>query len=126
MKTVAWPATSLPGSFSSATPASTAASYWIGPSTLRSGRRSRTSSVAARTASTSSPLPDVPVEYESIAIRGSIPNVAAVSAELIAMSASCSGFGVGLTAQSPYTSTRSARHMRNTLETTTDALARAR
>ena len=57
MKTVAWPATSLSGSFFAATPASTAASYWIGPSTFRSGRRSRTISVAARTASTSAPLP---------------------------------------------------------------------
>ena len=34
------------------------------------------------------------------------------------MSASCSGSGFGLTAQSPYTSTRSERHMRKTLETT--------
>ena len=39
---------------------------------------------------------------------GSMPNIAAVSAELIAMSASCSGVGFGFTAQSPYTSTRSA------------------
>jgi hypothetical protein len=86
---------------SAATLASTAASYWIGPSTLRSGRRSRTASVASRTASTSGPDPDVPVEYESIAIRGVTPNCAAVSAELIAMSASCCGSGCGFTAQSP-------------------------
>ncbi len=33
------------------------------------------------------------------------------------MPASCSAVGSGLTAQSPYTSTRSARHMKNTLET---------
>ena len=57
---------------------SIAASYWIGPSTSSSGRRSRTSSVAARTLSTSAPVPDSPVEYDSIAIRGSMPNWAAV------------------------------------------------
>ena len=51
-------------------------------------------------------------------MRGSTPKVAAVSAELIAMSASCSESGLGLTAQSPYTSTRSASSMRNTLDTT--------
>ena len=57
-------------------------------------------SVAARTLSTSAPVPDVPVEYDSIATRGSMPNATAVSAELIAMSASCSAVGSGLTAQS--------------------------
>ena len=55
--------------------------------------------------------------YESMAILGSIPNIPAVSAELMAISASCSEFGLGFTAQSPYASTLSARHMRNTLET---------
>ena len=54
-------------------------------------------------------------------MRGSTPKVAAVSAELIAMSASCSTSGFGLTAQSPYTSTRSARHIRKTLDTTETA-----
>jgi hypothetical protein len=39
MNTVARPATSLSGSFVAATPMSTAASYWIGPSTERSGAR---------------------------------------------------------------------------------------
>ena len=62
MNTVARPATSLPGSFVRATPASTAASYWIGPSTESSGARSRTSSVASRTRSTSAPEPERPVE----------------------------------------------------------------
>src|SRR3712207_7978154 len=56
-----FPYTTLFRSFE-ATAGSTAASYWIGPSTLRSGRRSLTTWVAARTASTSSPLPDSPVE----------------------------------------------------------------
>ena len=60
--TVARPATVEPGIFASATDASTAASYCSGPSTSRSGRRSRTSSVAARTRSTSAPEPEVPVE----------------------------------------------------------------
>ena len=84
-----------------ATDGSTAASYWIGPSVFRSGRRSRTSSVASRTLSTSAPEPDVPVEYDSIAIRGSTPNCSAVAADWMAMSASCSAFGSGFTAQSP-------------------------
>jgi hypothetical protein len=60
--TVARPATWLSGSFVRATPASTAASYWMGPSTESSGARCRTRSVAARTRSTSSPLPELPVE----------------------------------------------------------------
>ena len=47
------------------------------------------------------PLPEVPVEYDSIATRGSMPNCAAVRAELIAMSASCSAVGSGTIAQSP-------------------------
>ena len=59
----------------------------------------------------------MPVEYESIAIRGSTPNRAAVAADWTAMSASCSASGSGLTAQSPYTSTLSARHMKKTEET---------
>jgi hypothetical protein len=62
MNTVARPATSLSGSLRAATLASIAASYWIGPSTGRSGRRSRTVSVASRTTVTFGPLPDVPVE----------------------------------------------------------------
>ncbi|MNW65023.1 hypothetical protein D3C74_433640 [compost metagenome] len=62
MKTVALPATSEPGILEAATEASTAASYWMGPSTNRSGRRLRTSSVAERTLSTSTPEPDSPVE----------------------------------------------------------------
>ncbi len=57
--------------------------------------------MASRTLSTSAPEPDVPVEYDSIAIRGSTPNRAAVDADWVAMSASCSAFGSGLTAQSP-------------------------
>src|SRR3954447_17416716 len=101
MNTVARPATVLPGSLVRATPASTAASYWIGPSTSRSGARSRTSAVASRTRSTSAPEPDWPVEYESIATRGSMPNWAAVADEETAMSASCSAVGSGFTAQSP-------------------------
>ncbi|SLJ01917.1 Uncharacterised protein [Mycobacteroides abscessus subsp. abscessus] len=86
---------------------SIAASYWIGPSTSSSGARSRTRSVATRTFSTSAPLPDSPVEYDSIATRGSMPKRWAVRAEEMAMSASCSEVGSGTTAQ----------HMRNTLET---------
>jgi hypothetical protein len=62
MNTVACPATEDPGIFDAAMEASTAASYWMGPSTARSGRRWRTSSVAWRTSSTASPKPDTPVE----------------------------------------------------------------
>ena len=118
MKTVARPATGLSGSLVAATCGSIAASYWIGPSTSRSGRRSRTSLVAAATFSTSAPAPELPVEYDSIATRGSMPNRAAVSADEMAMSASWSASGSGLTAQSPYTSTRSASSMKKTLEAT--------
>src|SRR5690606_16886500 len=60
--TVARPATSDPGSLDAATEASTAASYWMGPSTSSSGARSRTKPVAVRTLSTSAPEPDSPVE----------------------------------------------------------------
>ena len=74
MNTVARPATYDPGIFAAATAASAAASYWIGPSTSSSGARSRTRAVAARTFSTSAPEPDSPVEYDSIAMRGSMPN----------------------------------------------------
>lgn len=74
--------------------------------------------MAARTLSTSAPDPDSPVEYDSIAMRGSMPNCCAVAADEIAMSASCSLVGSGITAQSPYTSTRSASAMRKTLDTT--------
>lgn len=88
ISTLARPATSEPGSFVAATEGSTAASYWIGPSISRSGRCARTISVALRTLSTSAPEPEVPVEYESIAIRGSTPKAAAVAADWMAMSAS--------------------------------------
>ena len=91
--TVACPATAEPGSLVRATLASTAASYWIGPSTGRSGARSRTSRVASRTRSTSAPDPDSPVEYDSIATRGCTPNRVAVAADETAMSASCSADG---------------------------------
>src|SRR6478735_3632990 len=60
--TVAWPATSEPGSLARPTAGSIAASYWIGPARARSGARSPTSSVAARTFSTSAPEPLEPVE----------------------------------------------------------------
>ena len=62
MKTVACPATWLPGILDAATLASTAASYWMGPSILRSGRSSRAIRTASRTRSTSAPFPEAPVE----------------------------------------------------------------
>src|SRR6266702_7790700 len=70
-----------------------AASYWSGPSMARSGRSWRASSVARFTFSTSSPAPLAPVEWESIATRGRIPNADAESALWMAMSASCSAVG---------------------------------
>ena len=101
MNTVARPATCESGSFALATATSAAASYWIGPSRGRSGIRSRTRAVASRTLSTSAPVPDSPVEYDSIATRGSIPNWRAVCEAEMAMSASCGAVGSGTTAQSP-------------------------
>ena len=101
MKTLARPATSESGAFLAATVGSMAASYWMGPSTARSGSLARTSSVASRTLSTSAPLPEVPVEKDSIATRGSTPNWRAVAAEEMAISASSAALGSGLTAQSP-------------------------
>ena len=46
-----------------------------------------------------------------------MPKIRAVSAELMAMSANSVAVGLGLTAQSPNTSTRSFRHMRKTEDT---------
>ena len=117
MNTVAWPATWLPGSLVRATSMSMAASYCSGPSSSSSGARSLAMRVASMTFSTSAPLPDEPVEYDSMATRGSMPKMRAVWAELMAISASCSAVGLGFTAQSPKASTRSFRHIRNTLDT---------
>ena len=58
------------------------------------------------------------MEYDSIATRGSTPKAAAVPAAETAMSASWRASGLGTTAQSPYTSTRSGSSMKNTLDTT--------
>ncbi len=52
-----------------------------------------------------------------MATLGSTPNCWAVWAEDRAMSASCSGVGLGLTAQSPKAQTRSSMSIRNTEET---------
>jgi hypothetical protein len=52
-----------------------------------------------------------------MATLGSIPNRLLLSAEDIAISASCSAVGLGLTAQSPNTETLSGRHIKNTDET---------
>ncbi|CFE63343.1 Uncharacterised protein [Mycobacterium tuberculosis] len=52
-----------------------------------------------------------------MATRGSMPNCAAVRAEQMAISASCSTVGFGMIAQSPYASTRSGRHIRKMLDT---------
>src|SRR5580693_989853 len=46
-----------------------------------------------------------------------MPNCAAVPADEIAMSANCSDVGSGTIAQSPYASTRSARHIKKMLDT---------
>src|SRR6185369_10817197 len=90
ISTVARPATLESGILLAAVVGSTAASYWMGPSTRVRGPLPRTNSVAALTLSTSAPVPDVPVEYDSMATRGSMSNWAAVRADEIAMSASCS------------------------------------
>ena len=101
MRTLACPATGEFGIFCFPTLASTAASYWIGPSTKISGRWDFTICVASRTLSTSSPLPEVPEEYDKRATLGSIPKAFAESADVIAISASCSAVGLGTIAQSP-------------------------
>ena len=51
--------------------------------------------VASRTFSTSPPVPELPVEYDSIATRGWMSNARAVAAEEIAMSASWEASGSG-------------------------------
>src|SRR5699024_12301009 len=81
MSTDALPATSESGILEAATEAETAASYCSGPSTLSSGLAALTNLVASRTLSTASPEPESPVEYDSMATRGSTPNCAAVAAE---------------------------------------------
>src|SRR5699024_6497559 len=101
MNTLALPATSDSGILEAATEAETAASYCSGPSTLSCGLAVLTSWVAWRTLSTASPEPESPVEYDSMATRGSTPNWVAVAAEAAAISASCSASGSVLTAQSP-------------------------
>ena len=53
-----------------------------------------------------------------MAMRGSMPKARLLSAEEMAISASCSAVGLGFTAQSPNTATRSGRHMKNTDDTT--------
>jgi hypothetical protein len=52
-----------------------------------------------------------------MATRGAIPNARADAALCTAISASCSAFGSGLTAQSAYTTTSSGRHMKKHDET---------
>ena len=100
MNTVARPATGESGSLS--VPPPDRSPRRTGSDPRAAGRaRSRTRAVAARTFSTSAPDPEVPVEYDSIATRGSMPNCCAVSTEEIAMSANCSVVGSGITAQSP-------------------------
>ena len=53
----------------------------------------------------------------SIVDRLAEKRIMPVAAEETAMSASCRASGLGTTAQSPYTSTRSCRSMRNTEDT---------
>ena len=101
INTLARPATWEFGAFERPTLSTEAASYCNGPSISRSGRRCLAISVAFATFSTSAPVPDVPVEYEIIAIRGSIPKAFAESADWMAISANSSAFGSGLIAQSP-------------------------
>ena len=87
MNTVARPATGESGSLVLATVGSTAASNWIGPSKARSGRRSRTISVAPRTLSTSAPEPEVPV-----ALADRKRRVAAIERALAEMKAAAKSY----------------------------------
>ena len=99
MKTVAWPATGLPGRLAWPTEAM-AASYCSGPSTARPGSRSRTIRVAWATLSTLVPVPEMPVLKLIIATLGSMPKARAEAALWMAMSARSSALGWGLMAQS--------------------------
>src|SRR5690554_701399 len=73
--------------------------------------------VASLTFTTSSLIRYFMYEYEIIGIFGSISKATLVAAEEIAISANCSAVGLGLMAQSPYTETRSSKHMKNTDDT---------
>jgi len=100
-RTLARPATGLPGALRSPTPGTRAASACISPSTAKRTFRRWSSSRAARTLATRgwSALPLV--EKERRATRGSSARrVRQLSAAASAMSASCSGVGSGTTAQS--------------------------
>ena len=105
------------GQLDRATSGSMAASYWIGPSIRRSGRRSRAIAVAWRTLSTSPSCPTPRSSRESSATRGSMPNCEVVPAEATAMSAVPSALGLG----PPRSLRRPAPRMlvtgRNTLDT---------
>ena len=94
-----------------------AASNCSGPSSVKSGYFSLAIATASFTASTLTPLPLLPVEYESIAILGSKPKALAVVALVKAMSASCCGVGFGVTAQSAKSSTRSFKLIKNAPDT---------
>jgi len=80
MKTVAWPATGLPGRLAWPTEAMAAASYCIGPSMASPGSRRRTILVASATFATSVPAPELPVLKLIIATRGSMPKARADAA----------------------------------------------
>ena len=75
------------------------------PTLRKFGRRARiielSEAPAPEVARPAEPAPEAPVEYESMAMRGSTPNWAAVAADDTAMSASCSTVGSGMMAQSP-------------------------
>ena len=101
ISTVARPATSESGNLVTPPSGSTAASYWMGPSTSRSGR------APARYRWPPGPSPHPPPRRRSRWSRTASPpagrrrTARRSRAEEIAMSASCAAVGSGLTAQSP-------------------------
>src|SRR5699024_12428427 len=103
-----------------ASPAPQAASNGKRPSTLSCGSFAFADSTAATARSTSGPAPEEPVEYDTLATRGSMPNCFAVRAETTAISPSCSAAGFGLTAQSPKAHSRPRMTIKK-IDETTDA-----
>ena len=99
---MAFPATGLPGAFFAPMFSNNAASNCNSPSIFKSDTKPFTFWVASITLSASSCLALPFVEKDNIATMGSSPtNLLCVKELLIAILASCSASGLGITAQSP-------------------------
>ena len=104
IRTLALPATGLPGALEAPTLGTIAASSWNSPSSARSGFCSFAILVASTTLSTSACFALPFVEWESIATTGSsCTRSLKDSAEEAAIAASSSGFGFWFRPESPNT-----------------------